>query len=107
MEVHRRLGAGFLEALYQEALSIGLHENGIPFAREVEIPIVYRDRQLACTYRADFVCFGDIIVELKAIKQITEVERAQTINYLKATGKKRGMLLNFGAASLQKERFAN
>ena len=107
MEVHRRLGAGFLEAVYQEALSIELHENGIPFEREVEIPIVYRDRQLACTYRADFVCFGDIIVELKAIKQITEVERAQTINYLKATGKKRGMLLNFGAASLQKERFAN
>ena len=91
----------------KKALSIELHENGIPFEREVEIPIVYRDRQLACTYRADFVCFGDIIVELKAIKQITEVERAQTINYLKATGKKRGMLLNFGAASLQKERFAN
>ena len=107
MEVHRRLGAGFLEAVYQEALSIELQEGGIPFEREVDIPIIYRGVQLACTYRADFVCYGDIIVELKAIKQITEVERAQTINYLKATGKKRGMLLNFGTASLQKERFAN
>jgi GxxExxY protein len=107
MEVHRRLGAGFLEAVYQEALAIEFVEDEIAFEREVDIPIIYRGVQLACTYRADFVCFGDIIVELKAIKQIGEVERAQTINYLKATEKKRGLLLNFGAASLQKERFAN
>ncbi|MEK7692579.1 MAG: GxxExxY protein [Chloroflexota bacterium] len=107
MEVHRRLGPGFLEAVYQEALGIEFREHGIPFEREVEIPIIYRDIQLACTYRADFVCFNDVIVELKALRQIGEVERAQTINYLKATGKKRALLLNFGASSLQRERFAN
>jgi GxxExxY protein len=107
MEVHRRLGPAFLEAVYQEALGIELREHGIPFEREVEIPILYRATQLACTYRADFVCFSDVIVELKALKQISEVERAQTINYLKATGKKRALLLNFGTSSLQRERFAN
>jgi GxxExxY protein len=107
MEVHRRLGPGFLEAVYQEALQIELREQGIPFEREVDIPIIYRDTQLACAYRADFVCFGDVIVELKALRQIGEVERAQTINYLKATGKRRARLLNFGAPSLQRERFAN
>ena len=77
------------------------------FEREVEIPIIYRDVQLACTYRSDFVCYIDVIVELKALKQISDVERAQAINYLKATGKKRALLLNFGAPSLQRERFAN
>lgn len=107
MEAHRRLGPGFLEAVYQEALGIEFREHGIPFEREVEIPIIYRDVQLVCAYRADFVCYGDIIVELKALRQIGEVERAQTINYLKATGKKRALLLNFGASSLQRERFAN
>jgi GxxExxY protein len=107
MEVHRRLGSGFLEAVYEEALQVELWEHGIPFEREVDISIMYRDRQLACAYRADFVCFGGVIVELKALRQITDVERAQTINYLKATGKKRALLLNFGAPSLQKERFAN
>ena len=107
MEVHRRLGPGFLEAVYQEALGIEFREHDIPFEREVEVPITYRDAQLACTYRADFVSYGDVIVELKALRQITDTERAQTINYLKATGRKRGLLLNFGASSLQRERFAN
>ena len=93
--------------MYQEALVIEFREHGIPFEREVEIPIIYRAVQLACTYRADFVCYGDVIVELKALRQITDTERAQIINYLKATGRKRGLLLNFGASSLQRERFAN
>jgi GxxExxY protein len=107
IEVHRRLGPGFLEAVYQEALAIEFAERSIPFVREVDIPIIYRDIQLACTYRADFIRYSDIIVELKAIKQLSDLERAQTINYLKATGVKRGLLLNFGAPSLEKERFAN
>lgn len=107
MEVHARLGAGFLEAVYQEALAIELEHLNIPFRREVDIPITYREVQLACVYRADFVCFGDVIVELKALRQITDVERAQTIHYLRATGMKRALLLNFGARSLQQERFSN
>ncbi len=107
MEVHRRLGQGFLEAVYQEALAIELEERGIPFAREVAIPIVYKDRTLECSYRADFVCYDGVIVGLKAIRQITDIERAQVINYLKATGAQRALLLNFGAASLEHKRFLN
>jgi GxxExxY protein len=105
MEVHRRLGHGFLEAVYQEALKIEFAERGIPFLREVEIPIVYRDLTLACSYRADFVCFTEVIVELKALRQVTDIERAQVINYLKATGLRKALLLNFGGASLEHKRF--
>jgi GxxExxY protein len=104
MEVHRRLGSGFLEVVYQEALAIELAERGVAFQREVEIPIHYRGRQLTCSYRADFVCYGDVLVELKALKQVTDVERAQVINYSKATGLQRALLLNFGAASLEHKR---
>ncbi len=101
MEVHRRLGYGFLGAVYQEALQVEFVEQGVSFQREVEIPIVYRERPLACTYRADFVCFGEVIVELKALRNVMDVERAQVINYLKATGMERALLLNFGSASLE------
>ena len=107
LEVHRRLGHGFLEAMYHEARAIEFAERGVPYRREVEIPIVYRDRRLACGYRADFVCHGDVIVELKAIRQITDIERAQVINYLKATRLSRALLINFGAASLEHKRFLN
>ncbi len=107
LEAHRRLGQGFLEAVYQEALAIELEERGVPFRREVAIPIVYRDRTLTCGYRADFVCYDDVIVELKAIRQVTDIERAQVINYLKATGLSRALLLNFGATSLEHKRFLN
>lgn len=107
IEVHRRLGQGFLEAVYQEALSIELLERSIPHQREVALPIVYRDRTLLCSYRADFVCFGDVIVELKAVRQLTDVDKAQVINYLKATGLSRGLLLNFGAPSLEHKRLVN
>ncbi len=105
MEVHRRLGQGFLEVVYQEALAVEFSERSVPFTREFEIPIMYRDRQLACTYRADFVCFGEVIIELKALRQVTDVERAQVINYLKATGLQRALLLNFGTPSLEHKRF--
>ncbi len=107
IEVHRRLGQGFLEAVYQEALSIEILERSIPHQREVALPIVYRDRTLLCSYRADFVCFGDVIVELKAVRQLTDVDKAQVINYLKATGLSRGLLLNFGAPSLEHKRLVN
>lgn len=105
MEVHRQLGTGFLEAVYQEALTMEFIARSIPFSCEVELPIDYKGTRLACFYRADFVCYTSVIVELKAISALTGIERAQILNYLKATRHQRGLLLNFGSKSLQFERF--
>jgi len=104
MEVHRQLGHGFLEAVYQEALVIELSARGVPFQREVELPVSYKGTPLHCTYKADFICYEVIIVELKALAKLTGVELAQVINYLKATGFPLGLLLNFGAPSLEHKR---
>jgi GxxExxY protein len=104
MEVHRELGRGFLEACYHEALCMELSERGIPFQPEVDLFISYKGRELKCAYRADLICFDNVVVEIKALAQITGVERAQLINYLKATGFRVGLILNFGAESLQFER---
>jgi GxxExxY protein len=101
MEVHKQLGPGFLEAVYPEACS---HEFGlrqIPFAREVQLIVEYKSVPLACRYKADFVCYGEVIVELKALDRLTNLEVAQVLNYLKATGLQRALLINFGAESLQ------
>jgi len=104
MEVHRTLGPGFLEPVYQEALAIELGERRIPFQRELELPVSYKGRRLACCYRADFVCYDSIITELKALSGLTGVEHAQVLNYLKVTGLRRGLLLNFGAPRLEIKR---
>ena len=106
MEVHRQLGAGFLEAVYQEALALELTARDIPFKAEVSIVITYKRQPLKTYYRADFVCYESIIVELKALDRLGGVHESQIINYLKATGIKHGLLLNFGAASLEYKRFA-
>ena len=105
MEVHSVLGSGFLEAVYQEALAVEFAERVIQYEREVAIPIKYKWETLSCTYRADFVCYGEIIIELKAIERITSVEEAQVLNYLKATGFKRALLLNFFPQRLAYKRF--
>lgn len=105
MEVHRTLGPGFLEAVYHEALCIEFASKDIPFQWEVELPIYYKDELLTTRYRADFVCYHNIIVELKAINQLSSKEASQIINYLKATGIETGLLLNFGAKSLEYKRF--
>ena len=85
MRVHRELGCGFLEKVYQEALEREFIAEGIPFQREANLKIFYRGVPLQQEYIADFVCYGKIIVELKAISKLSDVEKAQVINYLKAT----------------------
>jgi len=104
MEVHTQLGYGFLEGVYQEALAIEFALRSIPFVRETDIPVSYKGELLACRYRADFVCFGEVIIEVKALKALSSVEEAQVLNYLKATGYQRALLINFGAPSLQTKR---
>lgn len=105
MEVHRELGNGFLEGAYQDALEIELTQRGIPFTREHPVPVTYKGHVLGTPYRADFVCYGSIIVELKAIKALTDVESAQVLHYLKATGLERALLINFATPRLDYKRF--
>ena len=107
MAVHRELGPGFLEEVYHEALAIEFSQQDIPFLPEVLLAITYKSIPMRKTYRADFICCENIIVELKALPEITGKEKAQVINYLRATNFDRGLLLNFGSKSLQYERLAN
>lgn len=104
MEVSKELGSGFLEAVYQEALEIELRERKIPFIAQMPIRISYKGRILAKEYIPDFVCHDQMIVEIKALKGLTSVEEAQLLNYLKATGKPVGLLLNFGNPKLEWKR---
>ena len=104
MEVHRQLGHGFLEAVYQEALALEPADRSIPFRREVALPVAYKGRRPQCTYRADFVCYEEVVLEPKALSQLTGADEALTINELKATGLHRALLLNFGAPSLEYKR---
>ena len=104
MEVHKELGSGFLEAVYQEGFLIELKERQMPFESQKQLAIYYKGKRLEKEYYADVVCYGKIIVELKALGELSGRERAQVINYLKATGLEVAVLINFGAASLEYER---
>ncbi|WP_338052878.1 GxxExxY protein [Prosthecochloris ethylica] len=103
-EVHKQLGCGFLEPVYQEALRIELEERNIPYKQEEGLTIRYKQRELEKKYFADFICHGKIILELKATDQLTSAHEAQLLNYLNATGYRLGLLINFGQRSLAVKR---
>lgn len=104
MEVHREKGCGFAEPVYQECVEIELTDRKIPAEAQKEMAIFYNGRKLKKTYLADFVAYGKIIIELKALDQLTPREEAQVINYLKSSGLEVGVLINFGAPSLEWKR---
>ena len=104
MEVHNELGNGFLEPVYQEALEEELKLQGIPYEREKLLPVMYKGKRLSKEYYADFVCYGNIIVELKAVTNLVKAHKAQVLNYMKATKAEVGLLINFGETSLKWER---
>jgi GxxExxY protein len=96
MEVYNEMGHGFLEEVYQESLEVELSTRNQPFESQASIPLRYKNRPLTKTYRPDLLVHGEIIVELKALKKLTESEYAQILNYPKASGKRVGYLVNFG-----------
>ena len=107
IEVQRCLGVGFQEPVYQEALAIEFEQKGIPYEREKELVIYYKDTPLQKSYKADFVCCNKIIVELKTVNDLCGEHRSQVINYLKATKMKLGLLINFGQKPIGVERLIN
>ena len=104
IEVHNELGNGFLEPVYQEALEEEFKLQGIPYEREKLLPVMYKGKQLNKEYYADFVCYENIIVELKAVTNLVKAHKAQLLNYMKATKAEIGLLINFGETSLKWER---
>ena len=107
-EVYKEKGNGFLEAVYQECLARELAEQEIPFKEKPRLRLEYKGRPLKQEYEPDFLCFGEIILEIKAVKRLADEHRAQVINYLKTTGKQLGLLVNFGHyPKIEHERFVN
>jgi len=104
MQVHNELGPGFLEPVYQEALELEFQIQKISYEREKILNINYKEYKLTKTYTADFICYNSLIVELKALSELTGDHESQLINYLKATKLRVGILINFGAQSLEYKR---
>lgn len=107
MAVHRELGCGFLEPVYQEALEHEFKQRNIPYVREKSLTILYKGHLLDKKYQVDFICYGNIIIELKALQALNSLHDAQLINYLKATNMQLGILVNFGQRSLESKRLLN
>jgi GxxExxY protein len=101
MEVQNELGMGFLELVYHDALNVELGLRGIPYETEKPIAITYKDKPLERVYKADLVCYGNIVVELKSVEKLKAEHTAQLLNYLKATGMPMGILINFGEKPLR------
>jgi GxxExxY protein len=104
MAVHKELGCGFLEAVYQEALELEFQSLKIPYQKEAKLNIYYKKKLLNKYYEADFICYDKIIVELKALSSLTSDHESQLLNYLKAAKLKVGLLINFGKQSLEYKR---
>lgn len=96
-EVYKEMGCGFLEAVYQECLENEFLLRAIPFSSQFDLELKYKGKALKHTYKPDFICYGKIIVEIKAVKEFTNEHQAQVLNYLKATGMELGLLINFGS----------
>ncbi len=107
MNVHRELGCGFHESVYQDALEIELSKLGIPFIREKELPVIYKGVKLKTFYKADFVCHDQIIVELKALSELNSNHTSQVLNYLKVSNLRVGLLINFGEQSLKHKKYVH
>ncbi len=104
MAVHNELGSGFLEAVYQDAFEIELDMAKIPYEREKSFSVIYKDSVLKSNYKGDFTCYDSVIVELKASKSLTSIDESQVINYLKVSGFKKALLINFGRSRLEYKR---
>ena len=104
MEVHNQLGCGFIEKVYQDALEIEFGLKGIPYNREKHLPILYKGQQIKHDYYADFICFDKIVIECKAVSEILDIHKAQTLNYMKINNLKLGIIINFSQQSLEYKR---
>ncbi len=107
IKVYNELGCGFFEKVYQEALELEFKEASIPYKREQKLQILYKGKPLQLDYIADFICYDKIVVELKAVSELSDIHLAQVLNYLKATNMDLGLLVNFGEQSLHIERIFN
>ena len=107
MEVHKKMGSGFLESVYQEVLEKEFTKEEIPFQKEVKLNLFYEGEKLDKYFKADFLCYDKIIVEIKSVSFLNKTLESQVINYLKATNKEIGLLINFGEKSLKWKRFIN
>ena len=105
MEVHRHLGCGFTEKVYQDALELEMQRQEIPFKRECSLHAMYKGNMLPTTFIPDFICFDNIIVELKAVQELEDFHRSQAFNYAKVAGFDVSLLINFGKRSLEYERY--
>lgn len=105
MEVHRQLGHGFLEAVYQQALALEFKQRGIPYGAEPPLAVSYKGQRLDASYRADFTCYDSLILELKAVAALGPAHEAQLTHHLKAAGITKGLLFNFGLPSLECRRY--
>lgn len=104
MAVHNELGHGFLESVYQDALEIEFKKQGIPYEREPVLSICYSGEKMASFYRPDFICFGEVVVETKALSKMSGTEDGQVINQLRASKLHRALLINFGQPKLETKR---
>lgn len=107
IEVHHQLGNGFLEKVYQDALAVEMQRRGIPFVKEAPLKVFYKGVELGAPYKADFICFGSIILELKALSHFSGTEEAQVIHYLAASNLHKALLINFGEKKVRVKRYVH